>query len=131
MKIETYERARRHYQNWRRRGEGRAYIAILFSMCEGICPRCGKKMWLAYGDLDYFPRHSRATLDHIEELKFQKTHDKTNLAVCCEECNQKKNTDLYKPRWNATTRNVGPVFEKEASTTASEAKVVLEEKGVK
>lgn len=102
---EVLNKARRHYQDWRIRGEGRAYIAILFSMCEGICPGCGVKMWLGYGEFNNFPIHSRATLDHVNELKFSKKHDKTNLQICCHGCNQKKNLELQK--WNVTTRRVG------------------------
>jgi 5-methylcytosine-specific restriction endonuclease McrA len=100
--MSEVELARQRYNQWKVKGEGRAYLAILFSMCEGICPVCGKQMYLCYGDDTKLPRDSRATFDHIEPLKYLKRHEKTNLMICCYSCNHgsmdKRNL------WNATLR---------------------------
>lgn len=96
------ERARERYRQWRTRGEGRAYLSILFSMCEGICPICGKPMYLSFGEVKGLPKDLRATFDHIVPLKFTKKHEKTNLMICCYACNN--SAGHSGEIWNSTLR---------------------------
>ena len=94
-------RARKSYAKWRSRGEGRAFIAILFSMNEGICPRCGRKMYLAYGHEDgRSMNNARATLDHRVPLAVRPQHDKNNLDLCCYGCNHDKGMEQYAAETN-------------------------------
>ena len=90
QKYSKYERAKKSYSRWRNRGEGRAFIAILFSMNEGKCPRCGVPMFLAFDEKMNLFSSRRATLDHVVPLIETQTHDKNNLAICCSGCNRDK-----------------------------------------
>lgn len=89
---EDYFKAKTIYDRWRNRGEGRMYLCVLFSMCEGKCPNCGKNMNLNFynGKSRGGSPHNMATLDHIIPLNTTEKHDKMNLQIMCFECNHNK-----------------------------------------
>lgn len=79
----TYSR----YRNERK--ESKAYIAILFAMCNGTCPKCGQKMILSFDD-KWNNRGYSATLDHIMPLSMEVDQGKMGLQIMCRRCNLEK-----------------------------------------
>ena len=84
------ESSRKLYHKWRQRTkESKTYIAILFAMCEGVCPECGQSMVLSFNE-KYNHQPNAATLDHITPLKDVLTHSKFALQIMCRQCNCQK-----------------------------------------
>ena len=63
---------------------------ILFDMCGGICPVCGRKMQLN----NYRAAKSYMTIDHIQPKSMGGTSNIENLRPMCRECNNNRGTDM-------------------------------------
>lgn len=82
--------ARRTYERWRnQKRTAKVYIAILFSMCNGVCPECGVDMVLSF-NVGENNRLNAATLDHITPLADVMEHSKYGLQIMCKACNREK-----------------------------------------
>ena len=91
-KEEEYQHARKQYQEWRRNTvEAKMYLATLFVLCRGKCPKCDGDMVLTFA---YYTKGNLATLDHVNPLSYTLKHDKTGLQIMCKDCNEKKGSDV-------------------------------------
>jgi len=82
-------RVRDTYRSWRHlTKESKLYLAVMFVLCEGKCPKCGVGMILSFTKEDECPRS--ATLDHINNLSYTEKHEKLGLTILCKACNSRK-----------------------------------------
>lgn len=63
---------------------------ILYEMCGGVCPECGKKMSIKNprGKASYM------TIDHIVPKSLGGTNNIENLRGLCKDCNAKRGNDM-------------------------------------
>lgn len=100
-KRAKYLEARKLYGKYRqRRKESKIYIAMMFAMCEGVCPVCERKMILSFDDIEN-RRGISATLDHTTPLSYELEHKKSGLEIMCKECNHRKGNTLSSLKTNA------------------------------
>ncbi len=83
-------KARKHYNQWRTHTrESKIFLATMFALCAGVCPRCNINMTLSYA-MPYSAYDHSATLDHTDPISKTMKHDKLNLAIMCRKCNTEK-----------------------------------------
>lgn len=91
-KKDEVDIARRGYHRWRQRKKtAKIYIAVMFAMCEGKCPECGRDMVLSFSQ-PYSDIENSATLDHTIPLLESAPHSKFGLRIMCKKCNSERQT---------------------------------------
>lgn len=79
---------REAYRKWRQRSkESRLYLATMFVLAEGRCPKCGIDMYI---DFKNESRDDKASLDHIIPLSKTMEHTKLGFQIMCTRCNRLK-----------------------------------------